>query len=76
MTWANKDEKIFRKALNRLGIKYITISPNQIKITDASKLIEGLKTYSDEGILIRDMKSGKPGAKEKLDEFRRNKSKE
>lgn len=42
-----------------LGIKYIPTSENSIKITDASKLIEGLKAYQTQGLELFGKKSGR-----------------
>jgi hypothetical protein len=47
-----------RRALGWLGLKYQLIGPNKIKITDSSKLIAGLKKYSEEGMEIMARKTG------------------
>ena len=47
-----------RRSLGWLGIKYTIAGRNSIKITDASKLIEGLKQYSKDGMQIMERKTG------------------
>ncbi len=42
------DEPSFRRAVRLLGIKYEALTPHQIKITDATKLVEALKKYKEE----------------------------
>lgn len=47
MTWAHKDKEYFKRSLGWLGIKYTFTGANQIKIIDATKLIQRLKSYKD-----------------------------
>lgn len=48
-----------RRALGWLGIKYTLVTPNRIKITDASDLIRGLKEYKEDGLRLMERKMGK-----------------
>lgn len=58
-----KDAPYYKKALGWLGIKYVLDSKGDIKITDMTFLIRGLKKYQEEGKLMRDARSGKAEAK-------------
>jgi hypothetical protein len=57
--YAGKDERMYRKALGWLGLKFIILPTGMVKITDASKLIEALKNYQIEGPKLYKKKIGK-----------------
>ena len=65
--YSGMDEKEFkaytRRSLGWLGIKYSFSGKYQIKITDSSKLIEGLKEYQTEGLKMMQRKLTKPESK-------------
>jgi hypothetical protein len=63
-SWYGGDGAMTRRALGWLGVKYKLVGPNRIKITDASQLIEGLKTYQKEGMEIMERKTAKPDSHE------------
>ena len=60
-----KEAWMYKKALGWLGVKY-EVQNGKIVITDMTRLIEGLNRYQQDGILMRDAKSGKPGAEQIL----------
>jgi serine/threonine protein kinase len=70
-----KDAMIYKKAMGWLGIKY-RVEGNGIVITDMSKLVSGLSRYQEDGVLMRDAKSGKNSAAEKLREQRMRRDRE
>ncbi len=63
MTWGHEDLKVFKRALGWLGVTYTMNSDRTIKIIDASKLIEGIKTYQTEAGEIVERKTKGPAAK-------------
>lgn len=55
----NKEfDKNIRRSLSWLGLKFVQAGPNSLRITDASRLIEGLKNYQKEGMNIMARKTG------------------
>ena len=73
-----KNAPYYKKALGWIGIKYTLDNKGDVVITDMASLIEGLKKYKIEGKLMRDARSGKSEAKDKLKstrEARKNKPK-
>ena len=60
-----KDTPNYKKALGWLGVQYV-VEDGKVKITDMSRLIEGLKRYQKDGVLMRDAKSGKSLAERTL----------
>jgi hypothetical protein len=67
-----KDSPYYKKALGWLGIKYNLNSSGDIVISNMDSLIKGLKKYQKEGKLMRDSRSGKVEAKEKLSTIRKS----
>ncbi len=65
-----KDNAYYSKALGWLGIKYTLDYKGDVLITSMTSLIKGLKGYQIEGKLMRDARSGKPEAIEKLNRIR------
>ncbi len=61
-----KNSPDFCKAIGLLGIKYTLDSKGDAKISDISMLVRGLEKYQNYGVALRDAKSAKPGAKERL----------
>ena len=59
MTWTSNDSLVFRRALGWLGVKYESFGTNQIKITDATRLIQGLREYKGEAAAILERKTKK-----------------
>ncbi len=68
--YPDKNAPNFRKVLGLLGIKYELDKKGNLVITDMSSLVAGLQNYKEYAVAQRDMKSGKPGAKERLKEIR------
>lgn len=63
--WAGDQySRMSRKALGMLGLKYRIVSAHRIEITDASRLIAGLKEYQEDGMEIMARKTAKPGTRE------------
>ncbi|MCX6790864.1 MAG: hypothetical protein NTV62_01570, partial [Candidatus Gribaldobacteria bacterium] len=62
MNSLGKDHEVYKKVLGLMGIKYKLNKEGNIVFTDTTRLINGLKNYKEEGVLIRDAKSGKPRA--------------
>ncbi|MFZ2253095.1 MAG: hypothetical protein WAW13_02870 [Minisyncoccia bacterium] len=62
MHWVGNDQQIFTRALGWLGISFSFTEQNQIKIIDATKLINGLKQYKNDvsEILKRKTEKGEP----------------
>lgn len=58
-SYAGKDERIYRRALGWLGLKFIILPTGMVKIVDASKLIESLKNYQTDGAKLYKKKTGK-----------------
>lgn len=57
-SYAGKDERIYRKALGLLGLKFTMLPDGMVKIIDASKLIASLKNYQAEGLNLYKKKIG------------------
>lgn len=72
-----KNGAFYKKAVGWMGIKYNLDKNGKVNITDMSTLVRDLIKYQTEGKLMRDARSTKPGAKEKLKavrEARKNKT--
>ena len=67
-----KKHSFYEKALGWMGIKYDLDTQGNVVIEDMGPIVESLKKYQTEGKLIRDARSGKPEAKEKLKIVRKN----
>lgn len=70
-----KNSPYYKKALGWLGIKYRLDEKGDIIITNISKVVDNLKNYKEDALLLKDMKTGKEEAakkfKEKLEERKR-----
>lgn len=70
----NKDAPFYRRCVNLLGIDYALDENGDVKVTDISRLISGLRGYREYGENLRDLKSGKPVRNyENLEDAVRNK---
>jgi len=58
MTWVQADHEVFKRSLGWLGVKYKLVGINQIKIIDATKLIDGLKQYATDIDALVERKTG------------------
>lgn len=56
----NKDAPFYRRCVNLLGIDYALDENGDVKVTDISRLVSGLRKYQEYGEELRDTKSGKP----------------
>lgn len=59
----NRFSPMARRSLGLLGIKYKVVAPYKIQITDASRLIAGLKEYKEDGMEIMKRKITKEGTR-------------
>lgn len=66
-----KDSSYYKKAIGLLGIKYALGTDGRVIISDMDKLLDGLKFYQKEALLIKDAKTGDLEAVEELRSLRK-----